>query len=108
MLAYRVNTLLMAIRSAPRRPFGSRIRGFERVGQAVLNRGYEGTSGVLAGDVLALALKEIPVQSKHLVVALNANRSDVHGESLPYREAARFGYQGVLICRGKRTSKSGT
>ena len=77
----------MALCSAPRRPSGSRISGFQRVGQAVPNRGYERTPGVLAGEVLALAFEEIPVQSKDLVVTLNTNRPDIHGGSLPYRDA---------------------
>jgi len=41
-----------------------------------MNCGYEGTSGVLAGEVLTLVLKEIPVQRKYFVVALNTNRPD--------------------------------
>jgi hypothetical protein len=87
MLPYSVDTLVMTLCSAPRRPSGSRISGFERVGQAVLNRGYERTPGVLAGEVLALAFEEIPVQGKCLVIALNTNRPVIHGGSLPYRDA---------------------
>jgi hypothetical protein len=71
MLSYSVNALLMTVRSTPLRPSGAWIRGFERVGQAVLNRGYERTSGVLAGEVLTLALKEIPMQAATSFAAEN-------------------------------------
>jgi hypothetical protein len=108
MLPYRVHALLMALCGAPRRPSGSRISGFERVGQAVLNRGYERTPGVLAGEVPALAFEEIPMQGKCLVITLNMNRPDIHGGSLPYRDAGSVWIAGpAFICRRPCTGCNG-